>query len=159
MTEPASGPADGLIVNAVIDVKATDWRGAVHAACAPLVGVGALESRYPERCIAIAEEHGPYMVLAPGIALAHARPEDGALRLCLSAAVLAVPVEFGHDQNDPVDVVLAFGSPDDAAHLALLQNLAEHLLQGLADQLRLAPDRATAVRALAAVGQSLPPES
>jgi PTS system ascorbate-specific IIA component len=147
VTEPAGDP----VVDAVVDVRATDWRGAVHAACAPLVSGGALEPRYPERCIAIAEEHGPYMVLAPGIALAHARPEDGVLRLCLSAAVLSAPVEFGHDQNDPVDVVLAFGSPDDAAHLALLQNLAEHLLEGLADQLRLAPDRATAVRALSAV--------
>ncbi|WP_157987525.1 PTS sugar transporter subunit IIA [Jiangella endophytica] len=143
MTEP--------VIDAIVDVRADDWRGAVHAACAPLVGVGALEPRYPERCIAIAEDHGPYMVLAPGIALAHARPEDGALRLCLAAAVLAAPVEFGHDQNDPVDVVLAFASPDDAAHLVLLRNLAEHLLAGLADQLRLAPDRATAVRALSAV--------
>ncbi|TDD72397.1 PTS sugar transporter subunit IIA [Jiangella aurantiaca] len=148
MTESAAGP----VVDAVVGVRAADWRGAVHAACAPLVSAGALEPRYPERCIAIAEEHGPYMVLAPGIALAHARPDDGVLRLCLSAAVLATPVEFGHDQNDPVDVVLAFGSPDDGAHLALLQNLAEHLLTGLADQLRLAPDRGTAVRALSAVG-------
>ncbi|WP_158603063.1 PTS sugar transporter subunit IIA [Jiangella rhizosphaerae] len=147
MTEPAAGP----VVDAVVDVRAGDWRGAVHAACAPLVSAGALEPRYPERCIAIAEKHGPYMVLAPGIALAHARPEDGVLRLCLSAAVLASPVEFGHDQNDPVDVVLAFGSPDDAAHLSLLQNLAEHLLAGLADELRLAPDRGSAVRALSAV--------
>ncbi|SEF14106.1 PTS sugar transporter subunit IIA [Jiangella alba] len=143
------------VIGAVVDVRAADWRGAVHAACAPLVSDGALEPRYPERCIAIAEEHGPYMVLAPGIALAHARPEDGALALCLSVAVLATPVEFGHDENDPVDVVLAFGSPDDAAHLALLQNLAEHLLDGLADQLRQAPDREAAVRMLSAVGSPL----
>lgn len=140
------------VIDAVVDVHAVDWRDAVRAACAPLVGAGALEPRYADRCIAIAEEHGPYMVLAPGIALAHARPDDGALRLCLSAAVLAAPVEFGHDQNDPVDVVLAFGSPDDAAHLTLLQSLAEQLLAGLADQLRLAPDRAAALRALTAVG-------
>ncbi|WP_203433897.1 PTS sugar transporter subunit IIA [Jiangella asiatica] len=143
MTEP--------ILDAVVGVQATDWRGAVHAACAPLVTAGALEARYPDRCVAIAEEHGPYMVLAPGLALAHARPEDGAVQLCLSAAVLSRPVEFGHDQNDPVDLVLAFGSPDDASHLELLQSLAEHLLAGLADELRLAPNRVEAVRMLGAV--------
>lgn len=136
------------VVDAVVGAVATDWRGAVHAACAPLVTAGAVEARYPDRCIWIAEEHGPYMVLAPGIALAHARPEDGAVRLCLSAAVLARPVEFGHDQNDPVDLVLAFGSPDDASHLELLQSLAEHLLDGIADELRLAPNRAAAVQVL-----------
>ncbi|WP_051425514.1 PTS sugar transporter subunit IIA [Jiangella gansuensis] len=136
------------VVDAVVGAVATDWRGAVHAACAPLVTAGAVEARYPDRCIGIAEEHGPYMVLAPGIALAHARPEDGAVRLCLSAAVLSRPVEFGHDQNDPVDLVLAFGSPDDASHLELLQSLAEHLVDGIADELRLAPNRAAAVQVL-----------
>ncbi len=69
-------------------------------------------------------------------------------RLCLASTTLAAPVRFGHDDNDPVDVVLAFGSPDDSSHLRLLQALAEHLMTGLAETLRAAPDREHAVEAL-----------
>ncbi|WP_222851383.1 PTS sugar transporter subunit IIA [Phytoactinopolyspora mesophila] len=142
---------DQPVIKAVTEVRVADWRAAVRAACQPLVDAGAVEARYADRCVDMVEEHGPYMVLAPGLALAHARPEDGVNRLCLASATLAEPVSFGHPDNDPVDVVLAFGSPDDSSHIGLLQKLAEHLLSGLADTLRQAPDQATAVQALSNV--------
>ena len=52
---------------------ATGWRNAVRAAAALLVEVGATTPEYGERCIGSAEELGPYFVLSPGVALAHAR--------------------------------------------------------------------------------------
>jgi PTS system ascorbate-specific IIA component len=121
-------------------VAADDWRAAVRAAAELLVDAGAAEPRYVDRCIATVEELGPYMVVAPGVALAHARPEDGAVGLGLSAVTLREPVEFGHAENDPVDVVLAFGSPDRDQHVGLLGALARRLTEGLADDLREAGD-------------------
>jgi len=53
---------------------------------------------------------------------------------------LREPVEFGHAENDPVDVVLAFGSPDRDQHVGLLGALARRLTEGLADDLREAGD-------------------
>jgi ascorbate PTS system EIIA or EIIAB component len=91
-----------------------------------------------ERCVATVEELGPYMVVAPGVALAHARPEDGALSLGLTVATLSEAVQFGHAENDPVDVVFAFGSPDRDQHVGLLGALARRLTEGLADKLRAA---------------------
>ncbi len=117
-------------------VEVTGWREAIRASCQPLVGSGAIEERYAERCIEIVEEQGPYIVVAPGIALAHARPENGVKRLCLSVTTLNEPVEFGHPENDPVDLVFAFGSPDSEQHIGLLQTLAERLQEGLARRLR-----------------------
>lgn len=70
------------------------------------------------------EEIGPYIVVAPGIAIAHARPEDGVHQICLSLVVLAQPVEFGSTVNDPVDIVFAFGGIDKESHLGLLRQLA-----------------------------------
>jgi ascorbate PTS system EIIA or EIIAB component len=139
------------VIEAAIGVPAADWRAAVRSACQPLITAGAVEARYADRCVDMVDEHGPYMVLAPGLALAHARPEDGVKQLCLASATLAAPVSFGHPDNDPVDVVLAFGSPDSSSHIGLLQKLAEHLLTGLADTLRQAPDQKTAVQALSNV--------
>ncbi len=121
-------------------VRVADWREAVRAACAPLVEQGAATATYPERCVAMVEEHGPYIVLAPGIALAHARPEDGVEALGVAVVTLAEPIAFGHDDNDPVDVVFAFGSPDARQHVGLLGSLAAALEGGLADRLRAAPD-------------------
>lgn len=110
----------------------------MEAACQLLVDGGAVEPRYLSRCIEMVEEHGPYMVLAPGIALAHARPEDGAIRLGLSAVTLANPVEFGHPDNDPVDLVVCFASPDQEQHVGLLGALARGFVNGLDRRLRAA---------------------
>jgi PTS system ascorbate-specific IIA component len=131
-----------------VGVAAADWRAAVRAAAGLLVREGAAEAGYPDRCVATVEEQGPYIVLAPGLALAHARPEDGALSVGVAAATLAEPVAFGHPVNDPVDVVLAFCTPDAAAHTATLAALARALQGGLADDLRAAGDPEAVGRAL-----------
>jgi PTS system ascorbate-specific IIA component len=135
-----------VVTAALHGVAADDWREAVRAACRLLVDAGAAEPRYVDRCIATVEELGPYMVVAPGVALAHARPEDGAVALGISVATLRRPVEFGHAENDPVDVVFAFGSPDRDQHVGLLGALARRLTEGLADDLRKAPDEDAARR-------------
>ena len=135
---------DGGVLHARVRQPAEDWREAVRMACAPLVEAHAITSEYPKRCVAMIDEHGPYIVLAPGIALAHARPEDGVRQLGIAAVTLEEPVAFGHPDNDPVDVVFAFGSPDADQHVGLLSSLAEHLLAGLADRLRAADDDAAA---------------
>ena len=128
--------------------SAADWRDAVHLACAPLLEADTITDDYPRRCVETAEEHGPYFVLAPGIALAHARPEDGVTGLGVAVVTLREPVEFGHPDNDPVDVVFAFGSPDADQHVGLLSALARHLIDGLADRLRDAADDTSAQQVL-----------
>jgi PTS system ascorbate-specific IIA component len=125
-------------------VAVDDWAGAIRAACEPLVLAGCATPHYADRCVDMVREHGPYIVLAPGVALAHARPEDGATRLALSAITLSRPVPFGHPTNDPVDVVFAFASPDAGAHMGLLTALARRLAGGLIETLRHAPSDAVA---------------
>lgn len=117
------------VTGARTGVEVGDWQEAIRTACQPLVDDGAVEPRYPERCIAMVEEHGPYIVLAPGIALAHARPEDGVRAMGVSAVTLRTPVAFGHPDNDPVDLVFAFGSPDREQHVGLLSALARRMLE------------------------------
>jgi len=72
-------------------------------------------------------EMGPYSVIAPGVVLLHARPENGVLEPCLALMTLATPVEFGHSENDPVDVAVAFGATDKEKHIAALMQLADLL--------------------------------
>jgi len=114
-----------------VGVEAKNWVDAIRKAGELLEKDGIVERRYVEAMISIVEKLGAYIVLAPGIAIPHARPEDGALNVGLSIVVLAKPVEFG-SPNDPVKVVIAFASPDKTSHLSLLKLLAELLQDAIA---------------------------
>jgi len=131
-----------------VGVDVPGWQEAIRAACTPLVTAGVVEPGYVDACVDLIRRHGPYTVLAPGIALPHARPEDGVHRVGVSVVVLSFPVEFGHPENDPVDIVIAFGSPDSDQHIDLLAALAGGLAEGLADRLRAATDATEATKAI-----------
>lgn len=109
----------------LVGVEPDGWREAVQISGRLLVDVGAAEERYVAAMVRTTEELGPYAVLAPGVAIPHARPEDGARRVGLSLAVLSEPVEFGSKENDPVDLVFGFSTTDSDAHVELLQALAD----------------------------------
>lgn len=107
-----------------LDVSADDWRTAIRASGDLLVTSGVVTESYTEAMIASVEEHGPYIVIAPGFALAHARPDESVQRTGLSLVRLARPVAFGHESNDPVSLVMALAATDDAAHRDALVQIA-----------------------------------
>ena len=63
-------------------LKVDRWEDAVRAAGRMLLDCGAVEERYIEAMVETAKDLGPYIVIAPGIAIPHARPEDGAKDVC-----------------------------------------------------------------------------
>ena len=103
---------------------AADWRAAVELAGAGLTRSGATEPGYADEMIRMIDEHGPYVVIAPGLALAHARPGPAVLRDGLAVVTLTEPVPFGHPHNDPVRVVLALAVHSPEHHLSLVAELA-----------------------------------
>ena len=107
-----------------LGVVVDDWRGAVRAAGAALVRAGIALPSYADEMIRMIDEHGPYVVIAPGLALAHARPGPEVLANGIAIVTLATPVAFGHPHNDPVSVVLALAVATRDAHLALVASLA-----------------------------------
>ncbi len=103
------------------------WEAAVDRVGALLVAAGKVETQYIPAMKRVLKEMGPYAVIAPGIVLLHARPEDGVVHPCLGLVTLSTPVPFGHSENDPVDLVFALGAVDKGSHIAALQQLAEML--------------------------------
>jgi Phosphotransferase system mannitol/fructose-specific IIA domain (Ntr-type) len=103
---------------------ASDWRDAVRLAGAALRRSGKTRDSYTQRMIQVIDDFGAYVVIAPGLALAHARPGPDVLGDGLSVVTLAEPVAFGHAHNDPVRVVvgLAVANPD--AHVTSVASLA-----------------------------------
>lgn len=105
-------------------VSVDNWESAIRAAGQLLVEDGAVEPRFVDAMVRVAQELGPYIVVAPGIALPHARPEDGVNRASISAISLKTPVEFGHEKNDPVSLVIALAAEDNKQHVQGLADLA-----------------------------------
>jgi len=115
-----------VLADEAIELSATveDWRAAVTLAGLVLVRSGAATPDYSHEMIRMIEEHGPYVVIAPGLALAHARPGPEVLADGLAIVTLAEPVNFGHPHNDPVSVVLALAIKTADSHLAAVADLA-----------------------------------
>lgn len=107
-----------------LDAPAEDWREAIRVSGDLLVSTGATESAYTDAMIRTVEQHGPYIVLAPGFALAHSRPDESVHSTALSFVRLAEPVAFGHEANDPVTLVMALAAADPSAHQTALAALA-----------------------------------
>ncbi|MCU1419805.1 MAG: ascorbate transporter subunit [Homoserinimonas sp.] len=108
----------------VLRAEAADWRTAVREAGAALTASGASLPGYSDEMIRMIEEHGPYVVIAPGLALAHARPGPDVVADGLSVITLATPVNFGHPHNDPVRVVLGLAMKSADVHLASIAAIA-----------------------------------
>ncbi|AMB40381.1 MULTISPECIES: PTS sugar transporter subunit IIA [Paenarthrobacter] len=106
------------------NAPARDWRAAIRLAGDGLVNGGAATAEYTEQMITAVEEHGPYIVIAPGIALAHARPSDAVLHGGMSWVSLESPVEFGNPRNDPVTLVIGLAALDHTAHIEALKAMA-----------------------------------
>ena len=85
------------------------------------------KEQYIEAMIENVKGKGTYIVIAPGIAMPHARPEKGAQGIGFALVSLADPVVFGHPKNDPVQLVIALCAIDHQTHLNALSDLAELL--------------------------------
>lgn len=104
-------------------VQASSPEEAIQIAGNLLASQGYVENHYVEAMIESFRTNGPYIVIAPQIALPHARPEDGVNEACVSMIQLATPITFGSELNDPVKLVFALGASSSSEHLDLLKKL------------------------------------
>lgn len=108
-----------------LDAAAADWRAAVSLSGDLLEHSGAITADYTQAMIDSIVDNGPYIVVAPGFAFAHARPSDTVHHTALSWVRLAEPVEFGHAKNDPVTLVVALAATDATTHTSAMADLAK----------------------------------
>ena len=104
------------------------WRETFELAGLGLVESSRTTSAYTNEMIQAFEELGPYMVIAPGIALAHGRPSEAVLATGLSLVTLLTPVVFGSTANDPVSLVIGLAAVDHDSHIDLMAALSELLM-------------------------------
>ena len=122
--------------NIKLGVPATDWQDAMRQSGQILVNSEFITQEYITSTIKAVEEFGPYIVIAPGLAIAHARPDDSVLKTGLSLVTLSSPVNFGCDL-DPVDIVITLAAKNNDDHHEMLQKLSFYLSEeGTMDYIR-----------------------
>ncbi len=136
----------------VLGARAADWRDAIRLAGDALVDSGCTTAEYTDAMIRMVDDHGPYIVIAPGLALAHARPGPEVRCDGLSVVTLAEPVEFGHAHNDPVRVVIGLAGVAADGHLEAVAQLANAFNDAAAIPALAAATTRDAVRTILAGG-------
>lgn len=132
--------------NVRIKEPAESWEDAIRRAGQVLVDAGSITNGYIEAMIDSVRSMGPYIVIMPGFALAHAAPSANVMKSDLGLITLESPVTFG-SPNDPVSVVLCLACTDSSSHMDKLSKVAEILMsENKIEQLKDAADTESIVK-------------
>ncbi|MER8000274.1 MULTISPECIES: PTS sugar transporter subunit IIA [unclassified Streptomyces] len=103
------------------------WREAVAGVARPLLAAGDITPDYVRAMLDSIAAGGTYIDLGHGIALAHARPENGAVRTAMSMLRLPAPAPLLDDPLHAVDLYFCFAAVDAEAHMSAMASLARIL--------------------------------
>ena len=103
---------------------AETWEDVIRHGGQLMVDAGFTDPTYTEAMIDVDRDMGPYIVLAPGLAMPQARPEMGAKQVGAALVTLEKPIDFGSPENDPVSVAIFLCAPNKDEHIQLLTDIA-----------------------------------
>ena len=112
--------------NIILTDEFDSWELAIKQASEPLLEKNIIKESYVEAMINSVYKNGPYMIIMPHIALAHARPEDGVNKNGISFLKSKTPVIF--PQENDVDIIIVLAAKEDEGHLELMAELADLLV-------------------------------
>ncbi|OOF87967.1 PTS ascorbate-specific transporter subunit IIA [Rodentibacter ratti] len=119
---------ESLIANNSIKLNQTaaDWKAAIKIGTDLLEASGAIEPRYYDTIISNIEKMGPYIILAPGLAMPHARPEEGVIKTAFALVTLKEPIYFD-GEDDPIYVLITLAGSDSDQHMQGLMEITQVL--------------------------------
>ncbi|WP_201712820.1 BglG family transcription antiterminator [Rossellomorea arthrocnemi] len=138
-----------LLTEQTIQLKdrVTNWEEAIKVASEPLVEQQSIRPDYVEAMITNVKELGPYIVIAPNIAIPHARPETGVEQLGMSFLRLEEPVYFSEKEKHRAHLIIVLAAIDNQTHLKALAQLTELLSnEGNVERLITAKDRQAVIK-------------
>lgn len=116
------------ILNGQIQVveSAENWEKAIETAAQPLIKNGKIKYGYVENIIKNIKELGPYIILLPGVAMPHARPDENVIESSLSLLKINKGVSFSEDTED-VKLMFVLAAKDSNSHIDIIEQLTELL--------------------------------
>ncbi|WP_319371504.1 PTS sugar transporter subunit IIA [uncultured Ilyobacter sp.] len=113
------------MLNGQIKIKerVKDWEEAVRLSASSLLENNKIEQRYIDCMVNNIVENGPYMIILPGVAMPHSRPEDGVIATGLSLLKLNEEVSFPEDNR--VKLVFSLAAGDSDSHMDTIMSLCD----------------------------------
>lgn len=102
-----------------------NWEDAVKAACDPLEKEKAIEKEYSDLIISSIKKHGPYIVIAPKIAIPHAQEGYGVNETAICFMKTNTPVSFGDGEEYDAQLFFVLASVDNEVHLKNLTKMVK----------------------------------
>ena len=120
--------------------SAPDWREAIRMSCEVLEADGTIEENYKEDIIACVEKYGPYIVIAPQVAMPHSSEKsEGVFGTAISFTKLKQPVRFeseGANEEKTASLFFTLAAKNLEEHPENIQKLSELLMtDGLVERL------------------------
>ncbi len=107
-----------------------DWREAIALSCQPIIDDNSITKEYITSIINSLEKHGPYIVIAPHIAMPHA--QEGAVgvnKTVISFMKVEEPVQFDeNDREKDAQIFFVLASVNPSKHSDNMEKLANILL-------------------------------
>ncbi|SON48928.1 PTS sugar transporter subunit IIA [Vibrio tapetis] len=113
---------DGIVINTEKNLTVD---AALDVTCARLLANNKIKSSYVEAIKAKHNEIGAYYVLAPKIAMPHARPEDGVNEAALQVTVFKEGVDLESQDNGDVYLSITLAAMDSDSHINTIMALSE----------------------------------
>lgn len=104
-----------------------NWEEAIQLAAIPLVTQEKVTPAYVEAMIQKVKEFGAFIHIGKGIALPHARPEDGVKEVGMSLLKVEEPVLLLDDEKHPITIFICLAAIDNQLHLKALASLTRIL--------------------------------
>jgi PTS system mannitol-specific IIA component/PTS system ascorbate-specific IIA component len=104
-----------------------DWKEAIRIAANPLKEKNIVKPEYVDSMIDNVVKNGSYIVIAPGIAIPHSRPENGVVKTGMSLLKLANSVTFPEEKE--VQLIFVLAANDNETHLELISELANLIME------------------------------
>ncbi|WP_297296491.1 PTS sugar transporter subunit IIA [uncultured Brachyspira sp.] len=108
----------------IID-NVSNWEEAIRKGAELLVENKCVEPRYVDCIVNNIKESGPYIVLGDGMAMSHARPEDGVIKNGITLLKIRDGVDF--DEKNRVFLLFTLAAENNEHHQELLEEIADLL--------------------------------
>ena len=104
--------------------KADDWKDAIRKSVMPLEEEGYVKAEYKEAIISGVEKLGPYIIVAPSIALPHARPEQGVIKSQIAITLFRQEVQF-EKKDSAAQLFVALAASDSDSHVEAISEILQ----------------------------------
>lgn len=101
------------------------WEEAIKISSQPLLTEGFITEHYLKRMVDVVNEFGPYICIAPMIAMPHARPEDGSNKVGFSVTVFEEVIDFGDEEYLKARLFVSLSCTSADTHIQMMQALVD----------------------------------